>query len=89
MKMTSTLATKLRHIIKSKKVNEMKVKELKEFLNKYPDDMVVVYSSMSDYQEITGAEVVKAVNKGFYIMRSHQTMSQKNKDNEEEVLELM
>ena len=68
----------------------MTVKELKIMLDKYPDDMQVITSRCSDYDIIQESEfeVVKAVFKGFYCMRSHETMSDENKAKEKEYLYL-
>ena len=70
----------------------MTVKELKEMLNKYPDDMEVVNGRCSDYQVISLYEwsTVKAVpyEGGTWLMRSHPTMSEEHKKNEKEYLYL-
>ena len=66
----------------------MKVKQLKEILNNHPDDMEVIYMACSDYNELDAEEieVVRAVPKGFYVMRSHPTMSKENLKKEQEML---
>lgn len=62
----------------------MNIKELKEVLAKYPDDMEVLYCLHSDYEMMQVADIreVKGVWKGAYTMRSHPTMSAENKANE-------
>ena len=67
----------------------MTVKELKEMLNKYPDDMLVANARCSDYQVISEDEwsVEKCVdNGGNWLMRSHETMSKENQLKEKEYL---
>ncbi len=66
----------------------MNVKELKELLEKYPDDMEIIYEIHSDYEllEAEDIKIVPAVTKGAWIMRSHRTMSAENKRNEKEYL---
>lgn len=68
----------------------MNVAELKKMLDKYPDDMEVLTSMYSDYVLVAeeSFSVVKAVNKDFYVMRSHSTMNEGNKTNEKEYLYL-
>ncbi len=58
----------------------MNVGELKKMLDKYPDDMEVINERYSDYDLVTEDEwhVVKAVDKGSYVMRPHLTMSHEN-----------
>ena len=65
----------------------MNVKELKALLDRYPDDMEVIYCLYSDYEMLDSDDIreVKAVFKG-YVMRSHPTMSQENKDAEKTYL---
>lgn len=62
----------------------MNVGELKRFLESYPDDMPIIYKYCSDYERLAAEdiEVVKAVDKGGYIMRTHLTMSEQNKAKE-------
>lgn len=59
----------------------MNVKELKTLLDKYPDDMEVLYSWFSDYERMDADDIgiVIAVDQGGYWMRSHPTMSDDNK----------
>lgn len=59
----------------------MNVKELKEMLEKYPDDMEVLTSRCSDYEVVEKDEwsVVEAVPQSGYVMRGHSTMSNENK----------
>lgn len=66
----------------------MNVKELKALLDRYSDDMEVIYCIYSDYEMLDGADIgeVKAVFKGGHVMRSHPTMSQANKDAEKTYL---
>lgn len=67
------------------------LKELKEMLNKYPDDMEVTTSRYSDYNTVEEGEwsIVKGVdNDNCYIMQSHPTMSEEHKKNEKEYLYL-
>ena len=66
----------------------MNVKELKELLSRYPDDMEVIYCLFSDYEMLAADDIgeVKAVFKEGYVMRSHRTMSQENKDSEKTYL---
>lgn len=68
----------------------MTVGEIKELLNKYPDDMEVVNIRRSDYQIIDKKDwyVVKGVKKDYWVMRSHPTMSKENKLQEKEYLVL-
>jgi len=66
----------------------MTVKELREFLELFPDDLEIVYKLYSDYEELKGEdiEMVSAVNNGSYVMRSHNTMSEENKKKEKKYL---
>lgn len=66
----------------------MNVKELKEHLEQYPDEMEVITRIYSDYQILgtEGLDIIKAVNKGYYVMCSHDTMSEDNKLKEEQYL---
>lgn len=69
----------------------MTVGDLKKMLEQYPDDMEIVNTRCSDYDNITEDEwgVVKGVpNESGWIMRSHPTMSANNKANEKEYLHL-
>lgn len=68
----------------------MTVGELRKMLEKYPDDMEILNGRYSDYDLISEDEwrVVRAVPKGSYVMRSHPTMSAKNKALEKEYLYL-
>lgn len=62
----------------------MNVKELREKLAEYPDDMEILYRYCSDYERLDADElqVVEAVCKpNGYWMRSHETMSAENKAN--------
>lgn len=68
----------------------MNVKKLKELLNKYPDDMELVVNVHSDYQFLDDdcLTVTHLVDQGFYLMRSHPTMSDENKAKEKQYLYL-
>ena len=70
----------------------MKVGDLKKMLEKYPDDMEILNGRCSDYQMISEDEwsVVKGVpnESGVWVMRSHSTMSEENKEKEKEYLYL-
>ena len=68
----------------------MTVFELKKFLENYPDDMQVVNRRCSDWCIIKEEEwsVVSGVDKDCWIMRSHPTMSEKNKQQEKQYLAL-
>lgn len=68
----------------------MDVGELKKMLEKYPDDMRVISTRMSDYDIVDEGDwsIVKGVPKSHYIMRSHPTMNADNKAKEEEFLHL-
>jgi hypothetical protein len=59
----------------------MNVRELKELLAQYPEDLEVLYCLCSDYtrMEPTDIGVVKAVDQGGYHMRPHYSMSAENK----------
>ena len=69
----------------------MNVGQLKKMLEKYPDDMEVIHSRCSDYEIIEEPDwsVVKAVSQDWGVMRSHRTMSDKNKGAEKEYLHLV
>lgn len=64
----------------------MTVSELKEMLNKYPDDMEIVVDRWSDYVVVDDIEVIKGVPNEDWVMRSHSTMSAENKAKEKEYL---
>ncbi len=68
----------------------MNVAQLRKMLEQYPDDMEILNSRCSDYEIISEHEwsVVKGVEKGGWIMRSHPTMSDENKRNEKSYLYL-
>lgn len=69
----------------------MKVSELKKLLENYPDDMQIVNGRCSDYEIISADDfsVIKGVDKGGWVMRSHPTMSEENKKAEKEYLYLL
>jgi hypothetical protein len=60
----------------------MNVGELKELLSQYPDDLEVIYQLYSDYDYLCAGHIslIEAVDKGSYLMRSHSTMSDENKE---------
>ena len=65
----------------------MKVKELIELLSTFSEDLEVLDNRYSDYQIMEWqAEVIKAVPKGQWVMRSHPTMSPENKSKEQTYL---
>jgi len=64
----------------------MKVIELKEFLNTVPDDMEIIVDRFSDHILLSKPEIIKAVRKNEWVMRSHSTMSEENTENEKEYL---
>ena len=68
--------------------SHLTVKGLKEILDQYPDDMLILYHLYSDYSAMIGddIELKSAVPKDFYYMRSHETMSEENKNNQESFL---
>lgn len=68
----------------------MKVKELKEMLQQYPEDMEILNGRCSDYEiiEVNEWSVVRGVDKNGWVMRSHPTMSKENKAKEKSYLAL-
>lgn len=68
----------------------MNVGQLKKMLEQYSDEMEIINGRYSDYQIISENEwsVVMGVDKNGWVMRSHPTMSQENKDNEKAYLYL-
>lgn len=66
----------------------MNVAELRKVLDKYPDDMECVVDQYSDYAPLneSGCGVVKGVPHHDWIMISHPTMSDNNKEREIEYL---
>lgn len=67
----------------------MNVKQLREMLEGYPDNMEIISDRFSDYQVISDGvlRVVAGVaNTGEWIMRSHPTMSAENKAKEKQYL---
>ena len=68
----------------------MNVRELKEMLNKYPDNMEILTTFASDYTDVEESDwgIVKAVEKDEWYMRSHPTMSAENKAKEKEYLHI-
>lgn len=69
----------------------MNIRELKILLDKYPDDMEIIHSRYSDWEIIEEHDfsIVKGVKKCGWVMRSHRTMSGKNKREEKEYLHLV
>ncbi len=59
----------------------MNVKEFRELLAKYPDEMPVLNMRCSDYDSVVPEDisVVNAVPQSYGYMRSHPTMSDENK----------
>lgn len=68
----------------------MNVGELKKLLTNYPDDMEIVNERYSDYEIIAEEDwsIIKGVEKNDWIMRSHPTMSESNKQHEKVYLKL-
>lgn len=68
----------------------MNVQELEKLLSQYPSDMEIITTCCSDYDLVTEDDftTVKAVNKGFYIMREHHSMSEENKSKEKTYLHI-
>ena len=66
----------------------MTVKELKQMLDRYPDDMQIVNERYSDYEIISEDEweVVQGVDQDGWVMCSHPTMSDDNKAREKSYL---
>lgn len=66
----------------------MNVKQLKELLSKYPEDMTVLHSQHSDYVEVDDDFICikNAVNMSSWFMRSHPTMSDENVKKEKQYL---
>lgn len=66
----------------------MKKKDLVELLSKYPDDIEIVVELHSDYVKLdeTGVYEVDAVDKGCWVMRSHNSMSEENKQQQKSYL---
>lgn len=68
----------------------MNVGQLRKMLKQYPDDMEILNTRCSDYDIVTEDEwsVVKGVFQGEWVMRSHPTMSEENKQKEKSYLHL-
>lgn len=69
----------------------MNIRELKEMIEEYPDDMEILNGRYSDYAIISADEwsLVKGVeNKSGWVMKSHPTMSEENKNKEKMYLYL-
>lgn len=66
----------------------MNVKELKALLEKYPDDMEVLYCLHSDYERLEADDICTrgAVDQNGYFMRSNHRMSLDNKAREKTYL---
>lgn len=57
----------------------MKVAELIAELQRCDPECPVIFPLHSDYTEVSGVAVVQAVEKNFYFMRTHPTMSEQDK----------
>ena len=68
----------------------MNVGELKKMLKKYPESMEIVNGRRSDYEIISESEwsIVYAVEKDGWLMRSHPTMSEEDRQREKQYLHL-
>ena len=68
----------------------MNIGELKKILAEYPDDMEIIKDQYSDYRIVTRANisVFNGVDQDGWVMRSHPTMSEKNKLLEKKYLRL-
>ena len=61
----------------------MTVRDLIDKLRMYDQDLEVITDEYSDYTHVTTVGGLKGVNKGDWIMRSHSSMSEDNKKNEQ------
>lgn len=68
----------------------MNVGQLKKMLEQYPDDMEILNGRHSDYEIISEDEwqIVQGVENDGWVMRSHPTMSEENKQKEKSYLYL-
>ena len=68
----------------------MNVGDLKKMLEQYPDDMEIVNRRHSDYEiiKLDDWSVIKGVENEGWVMRSHPTMSEENKQKEKGYLYL-
>ena len=59
----------------------MTVGELQKMLEGYPDDMEIVNRRCSDWSVIDESEwsIIQGVEKGYYVMTAHRTMSDEEK----------
>lgn len=59
----------------------MNVKQLREMLAQYPDDMEILNERFSDYDVVKLEDwaVIDGVPNGQWVMRAHATMSDENK----------
>ena len=64
----------------------MRVGELRQLLDKYHEDLEIIKDEHSDYAHVNDVAVIKAVDQGGYLMRSHPTMSKDNFSREKEYL---
>lgn len=66
----------------------MNVGELKKVLEKYPDDMTVLYRLHSDWEFMKEDDIThsQGVPNHIWVMRSHPTMSEQNKAKEQSFL---
>ena len=62
--------------------------ELVKYLEKFDDNAEILYCMHSDYSilEANDIELIRAVPKRFYVMRSHPTMSEENKAKEKDFI---
>ena len=62
--------------------------ELVKYLEKFDDNAEILYNQYSDYSilEEKDIELIRAVPKSFYVMRSHPTMSEENKAKEKDFI---
>ena len=66
----------------------MNVKGLKELLEKYPDELEILTTRMSDYIQMApeDIQVIKAVPEEHWVMRSHPTMNEESRSKEQSFL---
>ena len=68
----------------------MNVKKLKELLSQYPEDIELVIFVHSDYQFLDDEclSTVNLVDKVFYLIRAHPSMSEENVKKEKQYLKI-
>lgn len=66
----------------------MNVRELKQFLDRYPEEMEVLNERYSDYAIVSEEDfsVIEGVGQGGWVMRTHPTMSFDNLSRKTEFL---